>query len=390
MANKALFWYNYKRFVDEGTIKPLSPKTFVVSGLITICGLVLSIIIYCLAFPDNFIGEHTPVKLFFCTLLYMLGTLAMIGGVYFGISLVVTRFIPTQINMLVLRCFMYVVQIVLFLLIFIGGFENYFSVYGISSYSDDIKAIKSDFVMMAHSAKDMFSDTETIKDVRFDANSYLYTDGKGQNAMYIYAIDDNDYKTKFMISPSDKSQIDFTKYYDVTYYPNVMTITSLNVVGEYDAAEKARKKEQDETTELLNKLLDMDLEITLEVSEKGTVFIKRPYIAKYSNHDSFPPEREISLYIKKDGEFYENWGFTQKDWLNNFTSRLEKMRNDKITEPIKFEFTLVFGYDEVTGEYTPISNTIVYIVDKECIYDPHPEYESIPLNKQEVQNTGNE
>ena len=32
MANKALFWYNYKRFVDEGTIKPLSPKTFALSG----------------------------------------------------------------------------------------------------------------------------------------------------------------------------------------------------------------------------------------------------------------------------------------------------------------------------------------------------------------------
>ena len=45
MANKALFWYNYKRFVDEGTIKPLSPKTFALSGLITVCGLVLSLTI---------------------------------------------------------------------------------------------------------------------------------------------------------------------------------------------------------------------------------------------------------------------------------------------------------------------------------------------------------
>ena len=50
MANKALFWYNYKRFVDEGTIKPLSPKTFALSGLITVCGLMLSLTIYCLGF----------------------------------------------------------------------------------------------------------------------------------------------------------------------------------------------------------------------------------------------------------------------------------------------------------------------------------------------------
>ena len=97
MANKALFWYNYKRFVDEGTIKPLSPKTFALSGLITVCGLVLSLTIYCLVFPNSFVGENTPIKLFFCTLFYMLGTLAMIGGVYFGISLVVTRFIPDKL-----------------------------------------------------------------------------------------------------------------------------------------------------------------------------------------------------------------------------------------------------------------------------------------------------
>ena len=97
MANKALFWYNYKRFVDEGTIKPLPPKTFALSGLITACGLVLSLTIYCLVFPNSFVGENTPIKLFFCTLFYMLGTLAMIGGVYFGISLVVTRFIPDKL-----------------------------------------------------------------------------------------------------------------------------------------------------------------------------------------------------------------------------------------------------------------------------------------------------
>ena len=97
MANKALFWYNYKRFVDEGTIKPLSPKTFALSGLITVCGLVLSLTIYCLVFPNSFVGENTPIKLFFCTLFYMLGTLAMIGGVYFGIALVVRRFIPDKL-----------------------------------------------------------------------------------------------------------------------------------------------------------------------------------------------------------------------------------------------------------------------------------------------------
>lgn len=360
MANKALFWYNYKKFVDEGTIKPLSPKTFALSGLITVCGLVLSLTIYCLVFPNSFVGENTPIKLFFCTLFYMLGTLAMIGGVYFGISLVVTRFIPTKSNRLVLRCFMYVIQIVLFLLVFIGGFENYFSVYGISSYSDDIKAIKSDYVMMVNSAKDMFSDTETLKDVHFDTMSYLYFENQGRNALYIDAVDDNDRYTKLMISPGDKSKIDFSAFYDVTYYPNTMTISSLNIVGEYDATEEAEKKEQNEITELLNELLDMDIEITLEVDEKGTVFINRPHIPYYDDKEDIgvvPLDRIISLYVKRDGEFYQNWDFSKKEWINKLTFLKSNRKYGN------YEIILAFGYNETTGEYTPISNTIEYTVE---------------------------
>lgn len=226
----------------EADTKKAEDSEFYTLFPLLISVFVLSLTIYCLVFPDSFVGENTPIKLFFCTLFYMLGTLAMIGGVYFGISLVVTRFIPTKSNRLVLRCFMYVIQIVLFLLVFIGGFENYFSVYGISSYSDDIKAIKSDYVMMVNSAKDMFSDTETLKDVHFDTMSYLYFENQGRNAVYIDAVDDNDRYTKLMISPGDKSKIDFSAFYDVTYYPNTMTISSLNIVGEYDATEEAEKK----------------------------------------------------------------------------------------------------------------------------------------------------
>ena len=137
---------------------------------------------------------------------------------------------------------MYVVLMGLCVVVVVGGFENYFSVYGISSYSDDIKAIKSDYVMMVNSAKDMFSDTETLKDVHFDTMSYLYFENQGRNAVYIDAVDDNDRYTKLMISPGDKSKIDFSAFYDVTYYPNTMTISSLNIVGEYDATEEAEKK----------------------------------------------------------------------------------------------------------------------------------------------------
>ena len=36
--------------------------------------------------------------------------------------------------------------------------------------------------MMVNSAKDMFSDTETLKDVHFDTMSYLYFEDQGRNA----------------------------------------------------------------------------------------------------------------------------------------------------------------------------------------------------------------
>ncbi|MGN0632236.1 MAG: hypothetical protein ACI4JW_00045 [Oscillospiraceae bacterium] len=394
MSNKMVFWKNYERFVDEGTINPISPKTFILSGLITVCGLGLNLIIYFLAFPDSFVGEHTPIKLFFCTLLYMLGTLSMLGGAYFGMSLIVTRFIPTNINNLVLRCFMYVVQIVLFLLFFIGGFENYISVYGFSLYSKDIKAIKSDCRMMVNSAKDMFSDIETLERVRFDTMSHFYFENQGRNAMYINAVDGNERNTKFTISPSDKEKLDYSAYYDVTYYPNTMTISSLNIVGEYDAEEEALKKEQEENMELLNELLDQNIEITIEIDEpresiRGSkvILIKRPKIPYYDVRSigDIPSNRDISLLVKKDGEFFDNWMFSCMDWLNDLWFLAEK------GEEGLFEMTLVFGYDEVTGEYTPVSNTIIYTLNgTDDYYHPHFEYESIPLNGTEAEIKGSE
>ena len=71
--------------------------------------------------------------------------------------------------------------------------------------------------MMVNSAKDMFSDTETLKDVHFDTMSYLYFENQGRNAVYIDAVDDNDRYTKLMISPGDKSKIDLSRKLYVLY-----------------------------------------------------------------------------------------------------------------------------------------------------------------------------
>ena len=46
----------------------------------------------------------------------------------------------------------------------------------------------------------------------------------------------------------------------------------------------------------------MDIEITLEVDEKGTVFINRPHIPYYDDKEDIgvvPLDRSISLYVKR-------------------------------------------------------------------------------------------
>ena len=104
----------------------------------------------------------------------------------------------------------------------------------------------------------------------------------------------------------------------------------------------------------------MDIEITLEVDEKGTVFINRPHIPYYDDKEDIgvvPLDRSISLYVKRDREFYQNWDFSKKEWINKLTF-LKSNRNYG-----NYEIILAFGYNETTGEYTPISNTIEYTVE---------------------------
>ena len=123
---------------------------------------------------------------------------------------------------------------------------------------------------------------------------------------------------------------------------------------------KPKKKSKMKLTELLNELLDMDIEITLEVDEKGTVFINRPHIPYYDDKEDIgvvPLDRSISLYVKRDGEFYQNWDFSKKEWINKLTFLKSNRKYGN------YEIILAFGYNETTGEYTPISNTIEYTVE---------------------------
>lgn len=142
--------------------------------------------------------------------------------------------------------------------------------------------------------------------------------------------------------------------------------------------EKISVHYEERTLELLNKLLDMNIEITLEVDEKGTIFINRPHIPYYDDKEDIgvvPLDRSISLYVKRDGEFYDNWDFSMKKWINDLTFLSDKRKYGE------YELTLVYGYDEVTGEYTPISNTIIYTLNgTDDYHHPHSEYESIPFD----------
>jgi hypothetical protein len=161
--------------------------------------------------------------------------------------------------------------------------------------------------------------------------------------------------------------------YNIEYYSHSHIMKNIEIAGEYS--------ENERTAELLNELLDMDIEITLTVNKKettvnkyGTIFINRPLIPYYDDKEigGPPPNRSISLYIEKDGEFYKTCDFSEKVWLNDLTLLNERHKCGD------YELTLVYGYDENTGEYTPVSNTILYTIDKSGI--PNTDYTSISLD----------
>ncbi len=87
-------------------------------------------------------------------------------------------------------------------------------------------------------------------------------------------------------------------------------------------------------------------EITIE-ENKNVILINRPEIPQKET------DKNLFLYVTKNGEFNKCFQAYSKTWTNFLT----------FADEGNYTVTLVTDYDDATGEYTPISNTIEYTVE---------------------------
>lgn len=89
-----------------------------------------------------------------------------------------------------------------------------------------------------------------------------------------------------------------------------------------------------------------NLEIWMETN-KNVILINRPEIQHKET------DKNLFWYVTKNGEFNECFQAYRKTWTNFLT----------FADESNYTVTLVTDYDDTTGEYTPISNTIEYTVE---------------------------
>ena len=90
------------------------------------------------------------------------------------------------------------------------------------------------------------------------------------------------------------------------------------------------------------------VEITLtkeEIAHEKRILVNRPEVDSY--------DKNLFWYVTKNGEFSKCFQAYSKTWTNFLT----------FADKGDYTVTLVIDYDDATGEYTPISNTIEYTVE---------------------------
>lgn len=87
-------------------------------------------------------------------------------------------------------------------------------------------------------------------------------------------------------------------------------------------------------------------EITIEVN-KNIILINRPEIPQKET------DKNLFWYVTQNGKLCKCFQAYRKTWTNFLT----------FADKGDYTVTLVIDYDDATGEYTPISNTIEYTVE---------------------------
>ena len=92
----------------------------------------------------------------------------------------------------------------------------------------------------------------------------------------------------------------------------------------------------------------VEITLTEEKSDHNErrILVDRPEMSDKEN---------LFWYVTQNGKFYKCFQAKYKTWTNFLT----------FADEGDYTVTLVKDYDEVIGEYTPISNTIAYTVDND-------------------------
>ena len=155
------------------------------------------------------------------------------------------------------------------------------------------------------------------------------------DSYYIIAVDEEENSFRFTITEKDKSLIfgkndSELKYGKIEYFKNSGLLKSISFYS--DISEKSETQK---------------VEITL--TEKKTLHNEKRILV---DRPEMSDKENLFWYVTQNGKFYKCFQAKYKTWTNFLT----------FAEEGDYTVTLVKDYDEVTEEYTPISNTIAYTV----------------------------
>lgn len=201
-------------------------------------------------------------------------------------------------------------------------------------------SIKGDFHLWQDVLLDLYdSDVESIDNLKikdFYFPGEVSHTSASRDSLYIVAIDEEENRYRFPMTQKDKLLItdkenSELRYGEIEYYKKSGLMKSISF---------SRKSPQPFDIQMV------EITITEEEIVRGKrILVNRPEVENY--------DKNLFWYITQNGEFNECFQAYYKTWTNFLT----------FADPGNYTVTLVTDYDETTGEYTPISNTIEYTVE---------------------------
>lgn len=200
--------------------------------------------------------------------------------------------------------------------------------------------IKGDFLLWQDVLLDLHdSDVKSIDNLKikdFYFPGEVSHTSASHDSLYIVAVDKEGTSYRFPITQKDKLLItdknnSELRYGEIEYYKKSGLMKSISFSRE-------RKK----TSEI--QMVEIIL-IQEEIAHEKRILVNRPEVDDY--------DKNLFWYVTKNDEFSDCFQAYSKTWTNFLT----------FADPGNYTVTLVTDYDDTTGEYTAISNTIEYTVE---------------------------